>query len=497
MGHDGQDSLVREQGSVVRETHISVLLLLGDRVLKFRKPLRFDFLDLTSLSAREEDCRREVDLNSRLAPDVYIGVADVSARGQVVDHAVLMRRLPADRSLAELVRRPEAIWGPEVAKVSSVLERFHARAQRSDAISAHATAGAVRDAFDGNVKEMRRFVGTVLDQDTLDRVVEAVHRYLKGRSRLFESRIDSGHICDGHGDLQASDIYCLADGPRILDCLQFDDALRCVDVVADLAFLAMDLDRLGSRGAAELLVDRYEQFAGEVIPRSLLDLYIALRAQVRTKVACIRHEQGSAESATEAAQLLLLALAHLERAEVRLVLVGGLPGTGKSTIAERLATAIGAEVIRSDEIRRATPGARYAPTPGYLEGRYSPETTRRVYSELLRRAAGRLSVGQSVVLDASWIDATQRRAAEDLAEAATAHLTELHCVAPWPVAERRIRDRLARGDDISEATVAVARAMALAEPEWLSAVAVDTSKDPEESLADALASLSGSALDRT
>ena len=472
-----------------RETHISILLFLGEHVLKLRKPLRFDFADFSTLSARAEDCRREVDLNRRLAPDVYLGTAEVTMGDETLDHLVVMRRLPAERSLAHLVCfEPETVWGVEMSDVAERLADFHARADRSPEISAWGSMGTVRDQFEANVAATARFVGPILEPDVHDTVVGAVRRYLAGRDPLFTARIVAGQICDGHGDLQAEDIYCLDDGPRILDCLEFDDRLRFADVAADVAFLAMDLERLGHPEAAVRFLRDYEERAGAHLPPSLLHTYISLRAYVRIKVACIRHEQGDRDAGDEAVALLELARAHLEEARVRLVLVGGLPGTGKSTLASALGDALGAKVLRSDDFRaeRSGPMADSAIPPQFGQGRYTTVRRQAVYTQLITAARQHLGLGQSVVLDASWMDASNRILAQTLAIQSSADLTELHCIAPPAITEGRIASRLREGEDSSEATVEIGHAMALLEAPWPSATTLNTTRSPGVVLADAL-----------
>ncbi len=471
------------------ETHVSVLLFLGDRVLKLRKPVAFDFVDFSTPSARAEDCRREVELNSRLAADVYLGVAQVTLGEEVLEQCVVMRRMPADRCLARIVSsEPEPVWDAELRTVAETLARFHAGARRSDEISSAASGEAMAAHFEADVAATARFVGSVLDPDVHEVVVRAVRRYLAGRGPLFSARARDGYVCDGHGDLQADDIYCLDDGPRILDCLEFDDRLRYGDVAGDVAFLAMDLERLGCPSAAERFVSHYERSSGERIPPTLLHLSTALRAYVRVKVACLRHEQGDPTAAAQAAALLEMARHHLERARVRLVLVGGLPGSGKSTLAAGLGEALGAGVVRSDEVRRASSGTGGddGGASAFGAGRYAPEATRRVYAALMEAAQRSLGLGESVVLDASWTDAARRVEAQALATRCSADLSELHCVAPAAITERRIVDRLRTADDASEATVAVARAMARSEAPWPTATSVDTTRDPEQVRTEAL-----------
>ena len=288
----------------IAETHISILIFAGDKVYKVRKPVRFDFVDFTDRAERSLDCHREVDLNRRLSPDVYLGVADLVMDGEPVDHMVVMRALPEERQLASLLRRDADIetW---VDSVAATLSTFHATAKRSAQISACASPAALADKWEQNFEEVARLVNTALDPSTESEIRSLVALWLGSHRALLETRIAEGHICDGHGDLQASDIFCLDDGARILDCLEFSDALRWDDVCADVAFLAMDLERHGRPNAARLFVKAYERYSGTRLPPSLLHLYIALRAYVRAKIACLRSQQDAkAENPARDLQIL-------------------------------------------------------------------------------------------------------------------------------------------------------------------------------------------------
>ncbi|HVW31839.1 MAG TPA: AAA family ATPase [Acidimicrobiia bacterium] len=463
--------------AAIAETHISVLVSLGDRVYKLKKPVALDFLDFSSREARERACHREVELNRRLAPDVYLGVADVVGEdGVLCDHLVVMRRMPADRRLARLVKDGQPV-DDALDEVARRIAVFHATAPTGEEISAAGRRDAVGAVWEASFDQLGPFTGPVLDPRLCRRVEHLVRRYLAGRAPLFDHRIALGAVRDGHGDLQAEDIFCLDDGPRILDCIEFDDRLRHGDVLADVAFLAMDLERLGAPDAAARFLARSKEFAGGTHPESLVHHYIAARAHVRCKVACFRHAQGDAEAAGAARSLLDLTVRHLEAARVRLVLVGGLPGTGKSTVAAGLADATGWSVLRSDEVRKDRAGLGHAtPAPAAPgEGLYRPAVTDATYAELLRRAGTALAQGESVILDASWSAERHRRAAAGVAEATASDLVELCCVAPPALAEQRISRRLATGADPSDATPLVAAAMAGRFDPWPAASTVDTS----------------------
>ena len=222
--------------------------------------------------------------------------------------------------------------------------------------------------------------------------------------------MSAGRIVDGHGDLLADDIFCLDDGPRILDCLEFDDRLRWLDGLDDAAFLAMDLERLGQPGLADQFTRWYLEFSGDPAPTALRHHYVAYRAFVRAKVACLQAGQGEPHAAGQARQLTAMTLRHLRAGAVTLVLIGGLPATGKSVIAGALADRLGFTVLGSDRVRKelagVDPGAQSA--AGYGGGIYAPPWTERTYRELISRAARLLAMGESVILDASWLSARQR-----------------------------------------------------------------------------------------
>ena len=315
------------------ETHSAVVFFVGDRAYKLKKPVRFDFLDFSTPERREQAVRRELALNRRIAPDVYLGVAEVhGVDGAVCDHLLVMRRLPGDRRLAALVRS-DSVADEDLRAVARIVATFHAGAARGDGIAAAGSPTVIEAKLAADLEELRALPAGVLQSDDVDDVARRATRYVEGRRRLFDQRVAAGWICDGHGDLLADDVFLLADGPRVLDCLDFSDELRYGDVLADVAFLAMDLEHLGAPALSQRFVDHYCELSGEHHPETLVHFYVAFRALIRAKVSALRHEQGDEAARATAVELLDLARARLRRSSVRLTVVGGAPGTGKSTVA--------------------------------------------------------------------------------------------------------------------------------------------------------------------
>jgi len=474
--------------AAVAETHVSTVFFAGDLAVKVKKPVRTGFLDFSTREARRRACEREVALNRRLSPDVYLGVADVRGPDRrICEHMVVMRRMPAEARLSTLVRQGAQV-DVALRRVARAVASFHAAAETSPRIARAGSARAVLANWCQNTEQMHRFAGSLLEPALLQGVDAMARRYVAGRGPLFAARIAGGKVRDGHGDLLADDIYCLDDGPRILDCIEFDDSLRHGDVLADVAFLAMDLERLGAPQHASRLLRWYLEYAGETAPASLVDHYVAYRAQVRSKVACLAAEQGDVDAAADAMRLLRLAAAHLSAARVRLVLVGGLPGSGKSTLSEGIATQRGWMVLRSDEIRKELAGldAHANASAPYGRGLYTARWTATTYREMLSRAERALRHGESVVLDASWTDARWRRAAARIATTTAADLVALECQASSGIARQRLRDRAIRGPRISDATPQIAERMALAAAAWPDAVQIDTTGRADVALATAM-----------
>jgi hypothetical protein len=314
------------------ETHISQVFFTEDRAYKLLKPVTTGFVDFADRERRLEAANQELRLNRRLAPDVYLGLANVWEDGDLVDHMIIMRRLPSNRRLATLLADAgsgspagarsdpagDSGSGPPMAVTECLAQVARAVASLhlgAPALTGDAAEMATRDAvarnWHDNFAAIADFVGPVVDRAEFEEVASLAGDYLDAGAELFQHRIDRGWVRDGHGDLRAEDIFCLDDGPRILDCLAFSRDLRVADVLNDIAFLAMDLHHLAGAQLADDFVALYQSFTGEVHPASLAHHYVAYRAHVRVKVACLQLEGGDSTKAAEAAALHGLALRQL------------------------------------------------------------------------------------------------------------------------------------------------------------------------------------------
>ncbi len=448
------------------ETHISWILLTGDRAFKILKPLATDVLDHSDVDRRRAACEEEVRLNARLAPDVYRGVATIRLDDEDLEPVIVMTRMPESRRLGQLLDADDA--KEKIREVARTVAAFHSRARElePDAAEKVASPAALERRWAEDLAGLRDVGGPVVAARA-DTIEQLVLPYLRGRADLFHERIEGGMIRDGHGDLLADDIFCLDDGPRILDCLAFSDELRWGDVLADVAFLVMDLQRRGHPELGRAFLHAYCEFSGEHHPGSLAHLYVAQRALVRAKVTALRNQQEGGHD-QEVDDLLDLVVDHLRRAQMRAVLVGGLPGSGKSTFANRMADEFGWTVLSSDEIRRDL-GLRDEDLPGQA---YGSDTVARVYEAMRQRATQLLSHGVSVVLDATWTAAAERELARRSVAEARAEILEIRCHAPAEVCRARVESR--SGTSLSEATAAVVDVLAEQQDAWPEAVVLDT-----------------------
>jgi len=438
------------------QTHISYVFLAGDHVYKVKKAVNFGFLDYSTFGKRRSYCRQEVILNSRLCPDIYLGVSQirqqgravtVDGEGEVIDYAVHMRRLPADRMMDHLLDS-KAVTDDMIRALAQRLADFHARAETSLRIAAYGH-WAIRYSWAENLRQWADYIGDTITEEQ-DRILSAYgEAFFAGQRELLKRRVRDLRIRDCHGDLR-SDAVCFTDGICIYDCIEFNRRFRQTDVAGDVGFLAMDLD----------FVDAYVELSGDSDLRRIIDFYKCYRACVRGKVDGFRSRAAEVPTrqrraaARAARRYFQLASRYAEGLPpALLVITCGLTATGKSALVRRLAELAGIEVISSDVVRKRLAGLapverRFEPFRG---GIYSPEFTERTYAALLEEGRERLRRGQSVVLDASFLRRQHRRAAGRLATEEGAQFACLECRASEDAVRRRLARRLRQGGDPSDA----------------------------------------------
>ncbi|HTV22884.1 MAG TPA: AAA family ATPase [Polyangiaceae bacterium] len=461
-------------GAELRETHISWVLLFEQWVLKIKKPVNLGFVDFSTLELRRAACEAEVTLNARLAPGVYRGVVPIlrgadgrarlgavgeSAReeltaslgGEVIDWAVSMRRLP-DTDRADHRLCAGRLERADIESLARLLARFHAAAATGARIARFGSLDAVGCNVRENFVQARSALREVVTEREAAQVEQQQLAFLEENGALFDRRLRSGRIRDGHGDLRLEHVYFHSpDPPLVLDCIEFNERFRYGDVCSDVAFLSMDLAWHGRRDLAELLLAAYARESDDYDLYSVVDFYESYRAYVRAKICAIGYTSpGVGVDARkrlerDARRYLLLALAA-ERPRIeppRLIAVGGTIASGKTTLAEALGQRLSAPVIESDRTRKALLGVS-AETPMPDEpwrGAYSDDQTDKVYAELLRRAETVIESGRSVIVDASFRTRAMRQGVRQLSRALGVAFTFVECRVPLEVSRERLRER--------------------------------------------------------
>ena len=471
------------------ETHISWVLLGTTHAWKLKKPVHLPFLDFTTLEARRRFCHEELRLNRRLAPALYLDVVDVrdaahphiGGPGEVVDFAVRMQRFPDG-----------ALWSEQVAAGTLAARHLDAMARRLAAFHRDAPCAPVDSTF-GSARAQshvtRQLIGT-LDAMQPGPAWEPLRAWLEssiGRlSPLWEARRASGRVRECHGDLHLANVVLVGDEPTAFDAIEFDDELRWIDVLDDVAFLVMDLLAHGKGGQAFRLLDAWLEDSGDHDGVPALRFYLVRRALVRWMARTM-----APHAPARGPDYLALARSIAQGSDPRLAITHGLPGSGKSFVSQGMLEAAGAIRLRSDVERKRLFGlgarqSSHASVPG---GIYDANTTLRTYARLHDAAALALSAGWPVIVDAAFLRREERARFEALAASMAVPFTIVECTAPRAELQRRILQRQASGGDASEADLGVLQRLeavdeALDEHERTRTLAADTtSTEPPVTLA--------------
>jgi len=436
------------------QTQMSFIFLTGDLVYKVKKPVNLGYLDYTTLEKRQFFCEQEVELNQRLSPEIYLEVVPivssdgkirVGGQGKVIDYAVKMRQLPADRMMDRLLPQDQ-VTADMVERVAQKLAEFHDKARTSPEISAFGNLEAIKVNTDENFSQTEKYIGNAITPAQYHRITTYSDNFLKSNESLLRERIKKGRIKDCHGDLHAAHV-CFSNRIYIYDCIEFNDRFRYGDVASEVAFLAMDLDRYQRADLSHAFVKAYVRFSKDEGGNQLLNFYKCYRAYVRGKVESFKLDDPyipDKEKALAAAQTYFGLACRYTREKPILLIMTGLVGTGKSTVAEALSRSLGFNVISSDITRKKLAGI--SPTEHRFEqfqgGIYTDDFSRRTYDNMFAQAKELLSQGQWVILDASFKKRQDRLEVAEIAKRAKADFAVIECVLDEASVKTRLEKRL-------------------------------------------------------
>jgi aminoglycoside phosphotransferase family enzyme len=438
------------------ETHISYLFFTGKYVYKVKKPVDFGFLDFTTLEKRKFFCQQEVKLNSRLSPDVYLGVEEIreengrislGGQGKTIEYSVKMKELPSEGMLIRLVLEGKA--KPELMdRIALKIANFHREAETSNEIARFGNVSVIKKNMQENFIQTVPYIGKILLREQYDFISERARVFLEHNNLIFAKRKNGGMIKDCHGDLHLGAICIEKDNIYVFDCIEFNDRFRYGDIAADIAFLTMDLEYNNCFDLSSAFTEAYIRYSGDSDISVVLRFYKSYRAYVRGKVMSflLDEEEVSEEQKRKALKSAkgYFGLAYSYFMQPTLIIMAGLVGTGKSVVAASLGEATGATVVRSDEARKKLAGI----LPGehryedYEKGIYSEEFTNKTYNELLKEASEVLGEGRSIILDASYKSRAERERATAQAREKGARFFIVECVCEEEVVRARLKKRM-------------------------------------------------------
>jgi uncharacterized protein len=476
------------------ETHISIVFLAGDFAYKLKRAVKFPYLDFSTPGLRHAACEAEVTLNRRTAPQLYLEVRAISRRpdgsigwgreGTPLDWVVVMRRFDQAK-LFDRLAHAGGLTPPLMLDLAAHIAEFHCAAEpRAD----DGGAAVMREITATNLRILCDRHPAGFDDGQIAALEARIGEQLARLGPLLDARRAKGKVRRCHGDLHLRNI-CLYDGkPLIFDCIEFSEPIASIDMLYDLAFLLMDLLHCGEARCAHLVMNRYLDLTGEDDGLAAMPVFMALRAVIRAHVtaSAAEHAQSGEQNAqfAEARRYVELATATLRSSPARLVAIGGLSGSGKSSLAARLAPELGivpgARVLRSDVLRKRRFGLM--PEERLPPDAYRPEVTAEVYRGLGERAAAVLKAGYAAVIDAVTLRAEERRAFAEAAAEAGVPFTGLWLDAPAATMRERIGARRA---DASDATPAVLDLQLQADPGPLDWIRIDASGTLEQTFATA------------
>lgn len=443
------------------QTHVSYVLLTGEYAYKVKKSVNFGFLDYSTLEKRQHFCAEELRLNQRGASQLYLEVLPITqvenkfqlgGTGQPVEYALKMLQFPENALLSEVFELG-LLKESHMQELGRVVAQYHAKAQTNDYIRSFGKVAQVRAAFDENYEQTIKYIGGPQTQSQFDETQQYTNDFFANANSLFASRMENNSIRECHGDLHLRNICQWQDKILLFDCIEFNEPFRFVDVMYDVAFAVMDLDARNRPDFGNAFLNTYVEETGDWEGIQLLPLYLSRQAYVRAKVTSFLLDdpgvpaEAKKEASAAAASYYKLAWQYTKPRQGQLILMSGLSGSGKSTVARLLARKLGAIHIRSDAVRKHIGGVPLQERGG--DKLYTPEMNQKTYERLLFLGIKLAKQGFPVILDAKYDRQRLRMDAIHQAEFHQMPFSIIHCTAPLDV----LRDRLAsRKGDIADAT---------------------------------------------
>ena len=478
------------------QTHVSYVLLTGDYAYKLKKSVNFGFLDYSTLEKRKHFLDAEISLNSAIAPELYLEVIPITQEGEKfilngsgkpVAYTLKMRQFPQENLFINLFDAGK-LSIEKMEELGKIVAEFHKNAVTNEYISSFGKVEKIRQAFDENYAQTQGYIGRAQTQEQLTATQAYTDNFFAEREDLFNSRINNNKIKECHGDLHLKNICLWQDKIQLFDRIEFNEPFRFVDVIYDVAFAMMDLEAKGKQDFANAFLNTYLEETGDWEGLPLLPLYLSRQAYVRAKVTSFLlddpaiPETVKQEASQTATNYYKQAWEYTQRKSGKLILMSGLSGSGKTTVAKTIARNTGAIHIRSDAVRKHIAGIALEATGS--DTIYTPQMNQKTYDRLLELGVMLVQEGFTVILDAKYDRIDYRHKVIDAIKLHNISLQIIHCTAPLEV----LRDRLnQRSGDISDATADLlttqqAKAEAFTQEEQVYVTTIDTSNTDWKSL---------------
>jgi aminoglycoside phosphotransferase family enzyme/gluconate kinase len=442
------------------QTHASLVFLTGEYAYKIKKSVDFGFFDYSTLDKRKHFIETELRLNKKIAPDIYLEIVTISdcdgdyilySSENIVEYALKMRQFPQENLFSNLLKA-DKLSSDRFVELGKIVAQFHSNAQSNDYISSFGAVDKIAAAFSENYQQSQKYIGIIQTKKQFEATKAYTDVFFTNKKDLFKDRVDRHKIKECHGDLHLKNICLWQDKIRLFDRIEFNESFRFVDTMYDVAFTVMDLEAKEKPEFANAFLNSYLEYSGDWEGLRILPLYLSRQAYVRAKVNSFLLDDPQVddvekrEARKAASDYYRQAYQYTQAKSGSLIIMSGLSGSGKSTVAKTMARK-GAIQIRSDAVRKHLAGIPLDESGS--DGIYTAAMTQKTYSRLLELGIMLTREGYSVILDAKYDRLTLRQPIITQAQAKNISWKIVHCIAPESVLRGRLNQRQ---NDISDAT---------------------------------------------